>query len=183
MAYVGQFLNRFRTAFLVMALVAAAVALGADETLKIKPVLIRDNHVVVSYELEDAYTAAVRDSIASGLKTTFSYDLELRTKVPAWVDRVISTVNVTVSDQYDNLTRRHRLTRTIEGQSEELTTEDEAVVKQWLTTANRVPLCETSKVDSSRDYYVRVTARARPATGLLGLPRTISSQVKFTFIP
>src|SRR5690242_19808536 len=91
----------------IAGVVLAAVAARADENLQIKPVLIRDNHVVVSYELEDAYTAAVKDAIASGLRTSFSYDLELRTKVPAWIDRDIATVNVTVSDEYDNLTRRH----------------------------------------------------------------------------
>ena len=92
-----------RKLIVVLAVVVAAVALRAQETLQIKPVLIRDNHVVVSYELADAYNAAVKDAIASGLRTTFSYDLELRTKVPAWIDRVIATVNVTVSDQYLSL--------------------------------------------------------------------------------
>ena len=170
---------------LVLALVAASVAVRADEVLQVKPVLIRDNHVVVSYELEDSYNAAVKDAIASGLRTTFSYDLELRTKVPAWIDRVIATVNITVSDEYDNLTRRHHLTRAVDGRIEDdKVTEDEALVKTWLTTGVRIPVCETSQVDSTRDYYVRVTARARPATGsFFGLPRTVSGQVKFTFIP
>jgi len=174
--------------WVVFSLVVAAVtavAVRADENLQIKPVLIHDNHVVVSYELEDAYNAAVKDAISSGLKTSFSYDLELRTKVPAWIDRVIATVNVTVTDEYDNLTRRHHLTRAVDGRIEDDTiTEDEAVVKTWLTTGTRIPICDTRQVDSTRDYYVRITARTRPATGsFLGLPRTISSQVKFTFIP
>ena len=173
------------TTVLVLALVAASAAVRADEVLQVKPVLIRDNHLVVSYELEDSYNAAVKDAIASGLRTTFSYDLELRTKVPAWIDRVIATINVTVSDEYDNLTRRHHLTRAVDGRIEDdKVTEDEAVVKTWLTTGTRIPLCETSQVDSTRDYYVRVTARTRPATGsFLGLPRAVSGQVKFTFIP
>ncbi len=177
-------MTRFTTV-LVLALVAASVAVRADEVLQVKPVLIRDNHLVVSYELEDSYNAAVKDAIASGLRTTFSYDLELRTKVPAWIDRVIATVNVTVGDEYDNLTRRHHLTRAVDGRIEDdKVTEDEAVVKTWLTTGTRIPLCETSQVDSTRDYYVRVTARTRPATGsFLGLPRTVSGQVKFPFIP
>jgi hypothetical protein len=90
-----------------------------------------------------------------------------------------------VSDEYDNLTRRHHLTRSVDGRIEDDTvTEDEALVKTWLTTGTRIPICETSQVDATRDYYVRVTARARPATAsFLGLPRTISGQVKFTFIP
>src|SRR5579864_8735591 len=117
-------------AFAVIVSALTAVAVRADENLQIKPVLIHDNHVVVSYVLEDAYNAAVKDAISSGLKTTFSYDLELRTKVPAWIDRVIATVNVTVTDEYDNLTRRHHLTRAIDGRIEDDTiTEDDAVVK------------------------------------------------------
>lgn len=171
--------------FSLVVAAVTAVAVRADENLQIKPVLIHDNHVVVSYVLEDAYNASVKDAISSGLRTTFSYDLELRTKVPAWIDRVIATVNVTVTDEYDNLTRRHHLTRAVDGRIEDDTiTEDEAVVKTWLTTGTRIPLCETRQVDSTRDYYVRITARTRPATGsFLGLPRTITSQVKFTFIP
>jgi len=165
--------------------VAAAVVIRADEQLQVKPVLVRDNKIVVSYEYEEAYNAAIKDSIASGLRTTFSYDVELRTKGSLWIDRAIATVNVTVSDEYDNLTRRHHLTRAIDGRIDSDTvTEDEAFVKVWLTTGTRIPICETRQVDSARDYYVRVTARTRPATGsILGLPRTISGQVRFTFIP
>jgi len=180
-------MRKIRTGVVVAiaGVVLAAAAVRADENLQIKPVLIRDNHVVVSYELQDAYTAAVKDAIASGLRTTFSYDLELRTKVSGWFDRAIATVNVTVTDEYDNLTRRHHLTRAVDGRIEDdKVTEDEAIVKTWLTTGTRIPMCETSQVDSTRDYYVRITARTRPATGsFLGLPRAITSQIKFTFIP
>jgi hypothetical protein len=167
------------------ALLATSVVVRADEQLQVKPVLVRENKVVVSYEYEEAYTSAVKDAIGSGLRTSFSYDLELRTKVSGWFDRAIATVNVTVVDEYDNLTRRHHLTRSVDGRIEdETTTEDEALVKTWLTTGTRIPICDTSRVDSTRDYYVRVTARTRPATGsFLGLPRTTSGQVKFTFIP
>ena len=59
------------------ALLVAAVAVHAAETLQIRPT-VHDDQVIVSYELDDAYTDAVRDAIASGLKTTFTYELELR---------------------------------------------------------------------------------------------------------
>ena len=44
-----------------------------------------EKKVVVSFALTDAYDDAIRESIASGLRTTFSYDVALR--VEAWVDR------------------------------------------------------------------------------------------------
>ena len=91
--------------------------------------------------------------------------------VPAWVDRTIATAVVNISDQYDNLTRRHRLSRTGRwARQDTVTTEDDAMVRQWLTTLTRLPLCETSKLDPSRDYYVRISARARPtAARMIGL--------------
>jgi Domain of unknown function (DUF4390) len=154
----------------------------SEETLRITP-SVNDNRVVVSFELNDAYNDAVREAIASGLRTTFSYQLDLRT--PAWIDRTVGTTIVATTDQYDNLTRRHTLTRTIDGRVEGvLVTEDDAVVKSWLTKWSRVPVADTSKLDPTRDYYVRVTTRTRPLGGsLLGVTKTITGQVKFTFIP
>jgi hypothetical protein len=161
------------------------VALGVivrAETVRITPIT-QDRKVYVSFELTDAYTDAIRESISSGLRTTFSYDVALR--MEAWVDRTIATTVVSTGDQYDNLTRQHRLTRTIDGRVEDATvTDDEAVVRKWLTTWKRLPLCDTSKLDATRDYYVRISARARPSSGsLLGWASAITGQAKFTFIP
>ena len=40
------------------------------------------------------------------------------------------------------------------------------------------------RLDPSRDYYVRISAHARPQSGsLLGWVNAVSGQAKFTFIP
>jgi hypothetical protein len=165
-------------------MLAAGTLLRAAESLRIVPIA-SDDSVVVSFELSDAYNDDVRQAISSGLKTTFTYDIELRMYVPAWVDRTIATAVVDISDQYDNLTRRHILSRTVDGRVQDTqTTEDDALVRRWLTSLTRLPLCETSKLDPSRDYYVRISARARPHGGsLLGWANAITGQAKFTFIP
>jgi hypothetical protein len=165
-------------------LTIAGTALSAAETLRILP-LVRDEQVVVSFELADAYTPDVQDAIASGLRTTFTYTVELRMAVPAWVDRTVATAVVTTIDQYDNLTRRHTLSRTVDGQVvEAFVTDDESVVEGWLTSWTRLPLVETSKLDASRDYYVRVSARARPlGASLLGWASAVTAQAKFTYVP
>jgi uncharacterized protein DUF4390 len=163
------------------AALALIVVVQAAESLRITPI-VRDDRVLVSFELADAYTDAVRQAIGSGLRTTFTYELELRTVVSMWMDRTIATAVVTASDQYDNLTRRHTLTRTVDGRVEDmLVSDDEQVVRRWLTQWTRLPLCETSKLDHARDYYVRISARARPTgESLLGLAKTISGQAKMT---
>ena len=92
---------------------------------------------------------------------------------------------MSTTDRYDNLTRRHTLTRTVDGRVEGvLVTEDDVVVKSWLTKWNRVAVADTATLDPARDYYVRVTTRARPLGGsLLGLTKTITSRARFTFVP
>jgi hypothetical protein len=168
-------------ASLSMILLAVATVVS-EESLRIIP-LIHANRVVVSFELQDAYDDSVRDAIASGLRTTFAYELELRAR--GWVDRTIATTIVATTDHYENLTRQHTLTRTVDGRVEEaLVTEDGAVVKAWLTKWNRVPLADVAKLDPSRDYYVRVTTRTQPVGGsFLGMRRVITGQVRFTFVP
>jgi hypothetical protein len=159
-------------------------ALGqAAESLRIVP-LVSDDEVVVSFELADAYTADIREAISSGLRATFTYDVELRMVGAFWVDRTVATLAISTSDQFDNLTRRHSLLRTVDGRvADTLVTEDESVVGKWLTTFVRLPLCQTSKLDAKRDYYVRIRARSRPhGDSLLGWANAITGQTKFTFI-
>lgn len=177
-------MNRRQALWAVAAALAAGQVVAAEESLRITP-FVRDNQVLVSFELTNAYNEAVHDTIASGLRTTFSYELELRTVVPGWVDRTIGQTVVSATDQYDNLTRRHTLTRVVDGRVEEATVvENEEVAKAWLTRWKQVRVADTSKLDPTREYYVRITTRARPLGGsLLGLTRSISGQAKFTFIP
>ena len=168
----------------LLAILAGAVSALAAETLRILPV-VRGDDVVVSFELADAYNDEIRQAISSGLRTTFTYDVELRMVVPTWVDRTVVTTVVTSSDEYDNLTRRHKLSRSLDGRVQEVTdTEDESLVRKWLTTFAALPLCRTSKLDRSRDYYVRISARARPHGGsLLGWTNAVTGQARFTFAP
>ncbi len=147
--------------------------------------LVRDDAVLVSFELTDGYTPAVKDAVHSGLKTTFTYEIELRQDVPAWVDRTIATSVITNSVQYDNLTRRATLTRTLDGHVESTeTTEDEAVIRQWMTTFQKMPLFKTEELETNREYYVRVRATARPTNGSMLWPwgSGISGITKFTFL-
>ena len=173
-----------RLACSLVAVVTAVSVIGAAESLRIVP-LVHGKQMVVSLEIADAYTDDVREAIASGLRTTFTYDVELRMLVAGWVDRTIASSVVSISDQFDNLTRRHSLSRTVDGRIDEaVVTEDEEVVRRWLTSVDRLPLCSTMKLERNREYYVRVSARKRPQR-TFPFPWTgpTSGQAKFTFIP
>ena len=173
-----------RSVVLAVILIVATVSVSAAEGVRIVP-LVRDDAVMVSFELTDGYTPAVKDAVHSGLKTTFTYEIELRQDVPAWVDRTIAASVITNTVQYDNLTRRATLTRTLDGHVESTeTTEDEAVIRQWMTTFQKMPLFKTAELETNREYYVRVKATARPTNGSMLWPwgSGISGMTKFTFL-
>ena len=173
-----------RLGLFMLAVLLSGTVGRAAESLRIVPIN-SDDRLVVSVELTDGYTDEVRQAIASGLRTTFTYTIELRMVVPGWVDRTVATSTVTLSDQYDNLTRRHTLSRVIDGRIDETTvTDEDTTVREWLTRLTRVPIVRTTRLDSGRDYYVRISAQARPRGGsLLGWTNAITGQAKFTFIP
>lgn len=179
---------RRRALWLVLltgALLVAAPERASADGLRVVP-LVRDGHVLVSCELADGFTEEVRAVIQSGLQTTFTYRIELRLKVPAWVDRVVASAVVSATVEYDSLTRRHTVTRTLDGRVEESRViDDEAEVRRWLTTFERMPLFSTNRLEPNREYYLLVSAKARPRNAPTFWPwdSAPAGSAKFTFVP
>lgn len=166
-------------------LLSAGTVAQAADPFRVIP-LIRDNKVLVSFDLSDGFTNEVRDAIKSGLQTTITYTVELRVEAPLWVDRTMASAIVSTSVHFDNLTRQHTVVRTLDGRVEDTrVTEDDALVKQLMTTADRIALFRTSILEPNREYYVRIHAQVRPQSGGMLWPWTSgrSAQTKFTFIP
>ena len=171
------------TALAVLLFVWAAPA--SAELLRVRP-LVRGGQVLVSFSLEQGFTDQVREVVNSGLRTTFTYTVELRLKVPAWVDRTIGTAVVSTTVEYDNLTRRYTVSRTLDGRMEESRViEDEALVRQLMTNFERLALFDTRLLEENREYYMLVRAEARPRSGTAFWPwgGATSGTGKFTFIP
>jgi hypothetical protein len=169
----------------ILALLLLSATLQAQDTVRIVP-LVRDGQVLVTFELPDGYTEEVRAAIQSGLRTTFTYTVDLRVEVPAWTDRTIQTVTVSSIVKYDNLTRRHTIERTLDGRvAKSEVTDDETLVRHFMTGFQRLPLFRTSKLEANREYYVRVRATARPSSGSMLWPfgTGVTGLAKFTFIP
>jgi uncharacterized protein DUF4390 len=170
--------------FCAFLLVAATATLQAAAGLRIVP-LVRDDQVLITFELADGFTDEVRAAIRSGLKTTFTYTVDLRLEVPVWVDRTIATTVVTNSVEYDNLTRLHTVVRMLDGKLDSTQmTDSEGAVRQLMTSFQRLPLFRTSILEPNREYYVRISATARPTNGAFLWPwgSGTSGQAKFTFV-
>jgi hypothetical protein len=147
--------------------------------------IVREDKICVTFDLASGFTEDVRAAIQSGLRTTFTYDVELRLDVPGWVDRTIGTSTVTATVEYNNLLRRYSLTRVVDGRTDDQEQADsEAKVRTWMTSLKTLPLFDTRILEPNRDYYVRVRATARPSNGSILWPfgSGTSAMAKFTFI-
>jgi hypothetical protein len=171
-------------AALLVSAASQAVHGQATQGLRVVP-LVRDDQVLVSVELRDGFTPEVRAAIQSGLKTTFTYTVDLRIDAPGWIDRTISTAVVTNSVEYDNLKRKYTVERRLDGRVEDaLVLDEEAEVRQWMTSMRQLRLFPTSVLEGNREYYVRVNATARPGQSSILWPfgSGTSAMAKFTFI-
>jgi hypothetical protein len=173
-------------AWLALSASVAAQSPSPSDAIRVTP-LTREGQVYVSFVLADAFSEAIRETIQSGLPTSFAYDFELRRIVPLWVDRTIAVTTVVATVQYDNLTRRHQLSRSVDGRVEAAqVTEDAAAVEQWMTRFERLALFTTAELEPNGEYYVRVRARARPRSTWSLLPWDRGGawgHARFTFIP
>lgn len=149
--------------------------------------LARDGWVLVSLELSGAYTDETQAAVDSGLEASFSFDVELREPRAFWPDRTVDRALVSATVRYDGLTERYRVSRVVNGDVQQTTVvEEEAVVRQLVTSLKRLPLFSTETLETNGDYDVRVRVHARPRTAWFHWPwdRTAAlGRASFTFLP
>lgn len=142
---------------------SAPAAAGPDADEITVRSLAKEGRIFVSFTLNSSLTDALRDAIRGGLPATITYEVLLRRGSLLWFDRTIARATVTASVRFDNLTRQHQLSRTIDGRGEApAVTEDEDEVHAWLTEVKQLPLFATASLEPNAEYYIRVGARTRP---------------------
>ncbi len=172
----------------VLALVTAAVpaAVLAQDDVEITT-LTREDHLLVSLELPGAYSDDGREAVASGLETTFSFDVELRRAVAYWPDETVDRASISASVSLDGLTGRYRVVRTVNGAVEDVrVVEEEGAARELLTTMERLPLFSTQDLETNGDYDVRVRVDRRPRTSWFRWPwdrAAALGRASFTFLP
>jgi len=151
----------------LLAAMGGPVRAANEVDLQVKS-LAKDGHVHVSFTLTHGFTRELQATIRSGLTATIAYEIELRRGGTLWFDRTLATTTVTATARYDNLTRQHQLSRTVDGRGEEpRLTEDEEQVREWMTVFKQLPLFSTKQLEENAEYYVRVRARTRPRVNWL----------------
>ncbi len=171
-------------AFTVLLAFAVLEAAGPDG-IQVST-LIREGRVNVSFALAEQSMTDAEATIQAGLPTTFVYDVDLKRGVSLWFDKTLSAATVTATVQYDTLTGRHHLSRSIDGRLEDSrVTDDRAEVRRYVSEFDRLPLFSTADLEPNSEYYISVRARTRPRVTWFFWPwdrGLASGKATFTFI-
>jgi len=175
-----------RTALVATLLLSATVLFAAGPEVAVTPIW-RDGQLLVSFELTDGLTSDMVDAIQSGLPTSYAYDVEVRRGESSWFGRTLTSLTVTATVRFDNLTRRYQLTRTLGAHGETTsTTDNQDTVRRWLTRFDQLPVLTTTALEANSEYSVRVRVHTRPRNAWFWWPWDRGSffgNAKFTFIP
>ena len=170
---------------LVLAVLLGWCATAAAQAIQVTP-LTRDDRVLVTFRLSDAFTDEVRSAVHSGLTITFIYDVELKRGASLWIDRTIASSTVSAGVRFDNLSRRYHVTRRWDGRMERVEVlEREEDVRDWLTSFEKLSLFSNATLEPNAEYYLRVRARTTPRNAAFVWPwqnSDVAGLAKFTFL-
>jgi len=142
---------------------AVAAAEADDEAIISVAPVARGDSILVSFSTPGAVTPAVEQAIASGLPTTFTYDVELRRPSMFWFDKLVDSARIAVTVRFDPLTRRYHVTLLQDGRvAEDRTTDRADDVRRWVSVFERLPLFSTRELQEHTSYDVRVRGRTSP---------------------
>ena len=140
----------------------SALADTGDAIITVAP-QARGDSIVVSFSTSPAVTPAIEQAIASGLPTTFTYDVELRRPSAFWFDKLVDSARIAVTVRFEPLMRRYHVTLLQDGRvAEERTTDHVEDVRRWVSTFDRLPLFTTRELQQQTTYDVRVRGRTSP---------------------
>jgi hypothetical protein len=176
--------TRFRLPVLIVAALLWSAPAWA-QTIQVTP-LTRDDRVLVTFRLIDAFNEDVRTAIHSGMTITFTYDVELKRGATLWLDRTMAASSVSAGVRYDNLSRRYHVTRRWEGRMDRVEVlEREDDVRDWLTSFDKLSLFSNTTLEPNAEYYLRVRARTSPRNATFVWPwqnSDVAGLAKFTFL-
>ena len=143
------------------------------EGAEIRGLLVENapHDLFVTFTLHGAFTPEIREQIDSGLPVTFRHYVEVVNRRAAWFDDTLLRKVVSTSVAFDTLTRQYRLTRSVNDETLETTVSDkEAEMSRFMTTVERLRLCDPAELEGDRSLYLRVKSRVQKRFVLFFIP-------------
>jgi hypothetical protein len=178
--------SRLRKTPLVVLVLCAAAAVEAAVIEDLVPV-VRNEGIFVSFRVADAFNETIEHAIRTGLEVNFRYNVELKRPRGIWPDGQVARRVISTTVAYDNLTKRYKLTREIDGKVDatEVVADAEAM-RRFMTSFESLRLFDLSALEPNDSYYVRVKGVMRERNLLLLIPWDVGTgwrEARFDYVP
>lgn len=134
---------------------------AADSSLSPLTVLRQKDQLAVSTRLDGEFFSTVEEAIASGIPTTFSYEVEIWLKNRLWSDKTIVSKAVERVVKFNSLTNEYQVVQKSDSTTWDRTSKNLGEVRKWLTELDALPLVKLSELDPEKTYYVRARATVK----------------------
>jgi len=127
--------------------------------------------LLASFTLRGGFSPDILEQIESGLPVTFNHYVEINKRRPLWFDSTIVKKIISASVTYDTLTRQFRLSRSVNGEVVATDVSDKrAEMQRFMTSVDRLRLCDPSDLPSDEPLYLRVKSRVQKRFVLFFIP-------------
>jgi Domain of unknown function (DUF4390) len=141
--------------------------------------VVRGDAIFVGFRVDDAFDEDIEHAISTGLEVTFRYNVELKRMRALWLDPRVARCEIQTTVAYDNLTKRYKLTREVDGKVDATeVVADADAMRRFMTTIDSMRLFGLARLEPNETYYVRVKALLRERNLLLLIPWDVATDWK-----
>ena len=149
---------------LLLVVIAMPTAVAAQEArLKNITISSADDNLLVSLEVEGAFTQDVMEAILKGVPADFSFFIKLYRSRTWWFDEELANLEITHTIKYDNLKKEFSVYRSWIDKKP-IITPSLAEAQALMTHIGGLPIIELSRMQKNAQYELRAKAQLSKMT-------------------
>ena len=150
-------------ALLLVIILMPAASNAQEARLKNITISSADNKLLVSLEVEGAFTQGVMEAILKGVPADFSFFIKLDRSRGWWFDEELADLEVTHTIKYDNLKKEFSVYRSWIDHKP-IITPSLAEAQALMTRINGMPIIALSRMQKNAQYELRAKAQLSKMT-------------------
>ena len=150
------------TLLLVVFLIPTAVA-AQEARLKNITISSADDKLLVSLEVEGAFTQDVMEAILKGVPADFSFFIKLYRSRSWWFDEELADLDITHTIKYDNLKKEFSVYRSWIDKKP-IITSSLAEAQALMTEIKGLPIIDLNRMQKNEQYELRAKAQLSKMT-------------------
>ena len=152
-----------KTALLVAIVMIPAIAKSQEARLKNITISSSENQLLVSLEVEGAFTQDVMEAILKGVPADFAFLVKLERTRSWWVDEELADLKVTHTIKYDNLKKEFSVFRSWIDKKP-ITTQSLAEAQALMTRIDGLKIIDIHRMRRNEQYELRAKAELSKMT-------------------